>query len=468
MASIFKRKRDRQRKGASWYFAYSDADGVRRTVKGCPDKAATESMARKLESEAELRRRGVIDPRSDAYAAHAARPLEDHLADWHASLIAKGYTAKHTAQSTDRVRRLVAVMFGAAPEDIDGKTMTRPQQKQARLLIADSVTRARLIDLSADRVQGAMATFRDSGRSLQTCNHYRACVRAFVRWAWKDGRLRENTLIGLDGFNARKTAVTTAGRSPSMELRRLIEAAESRPRLPGHDGPGPALCYRLAVATGLRYSEIASIAPESFDWKAPSVTVAAAYTKNGDPATLPLPSGPGGRPGRLRRRRGPRGRPSSRCPTKGAEMLRPDLDAAGIPYRDASGLFFDFHSLRCETATLAERPGSRPASSRGSCGIDPGIDRPLYPAPRRRYRCRRRDAAQPQARPETGPRRAAMTGTDGPLPLIVRSVRHRMTPWNSARKGTKDGADSGVGSGRNSSGMGGEPAAPEIVAQGRI
>ena len=51
-----------------------------------------------------------------------------------------------------------------------------------------------------------------------------------------------------------------------------------------------ALCYRLAVATGLRYSEIASITPESFDWKAPSVAVAAAYTKNGDPATLPLPT----------------------------------------------------------------------------------------------------------------------------------------------------------------------------------
>ena len=58
----------------------------------------------------------------------------------------------------------------------------------------------------------------------------------------------------------------------------------------GMTGPARALCYRLAVATGLRYSEIASILPESFDWKAPSVTVAAAYTKNGEPATLPIPN----------------------------------------------------------------------------------------------------------------------------------------------------------------------------------
>jgi hypothetical protein len=38
----------------------------------------------------------------------------------------------------------------------------------------------------------------------------------------------------------------------------------------------------------LRYSEIASVKPESFDWDAPSVTVAAAFTQNGDMATLPL------------------------------------------------------------------------------------------------------------------------------------------------------------------------------------
>jgi hypothetical protein len=42
----------------------------------------------------------------------------------------------------------------------------------------------------------------------------------------------------------------------------------------------------------LRYSEIESITRESFDWTAnpATVMVAAGYTKNGEPATLPLPS----------------------------------------------------------------------------------------------------------------------------------------------------------------------------------
>jgi hypothetical protein len=110
----------------------------------------------------------------------------------------------------------------------------------------------------------------------------------------------------------------------------------------------------------LTYAEISSIVRESFDWNAPSVTVAACYTKNGQTATLPLPNDllndlkayvdtiePGKRVFPL-----PNG--------KGARLIRRDLKAAGIPYRDASGLVFDFHSLRCELATLADSAGVSP------------------------------------------------------------------------------------------------------------
>src|SRR5262249_20783966 len=45
---------------------------------------------------------------------------------------------------------------------------------------------------------------------------------------------------------------------------------------------------------------------------------------------------------------------------KGARLLRRDLEAAGIEYRDAAGLYFDFHSLRCQTATMADAAGVSP------------------------------------------------------------------------------------------------------------
>ncbi len=36
-------------------------------------------------------------------------------------------------------------------------------------------------------------------------------------------------------------------------------------------------------------------------------------------------------------------------------MLKLDLAAAGIPYRDPAGLVFDFHALRCQCATLLDQ-----------------------------------------------------------------------------------------------------------------
>jgi integrase len=168
------------------------------------------------------------------------------------------------------VRRLVAVILGARPDDIDGKRMSRRQQAQARATIDRHMAKARLSDLSAVKVQAALAIFKDSDRSLQTCNHYRAAARAFCRWARKDGRLRENPLVGLAGYNAKEDRRHERRTVSPEELRRLIEAAERGPAYQAMTGPARALCYRLAVATGLRFSEIASIKPESFDWEAPA------------------------------------------------------------------------------------------------------------------------------------------------------------------------------------------------------
>ena len=114
------------------------------------------------------------------------------------------------------------------------------------------------------------------------------------------------------------------------------------------------------MGTGLRYEEIASITPEAFDWRSPSVTVAAAYTKNGQTATLPLQDSLVDDLAAYAAQFNPMTPIFPLPPGKGAKMLRRDLNAAGIPYRDAGGLVFDFHSLRCELATLADAAGVSP------------------------------------------------------------------------------------------------------------
>ena len=127
--------------GKNWYYRFTDADGIKRETEGCTDRRATEELARAAETEAAKIKAGE-DPKNFAHQQHATKPLADHLTAWNRDMVAKGKTAKHADQSLERVRRLVAVMFGAMPDDIDGKTMYRTQQEQARLAIARLVAKA--------------------------------------------------------------------------------------------------------------------------------------------------------------------------------------------------------------------------------------------------------------------------------------------------------------------------------------
>ena len=290
-------------------------------------------MARAAESEAARIKAGSVDTKELARIVHSGHPLDDHFTEYRASLIAKGATEKHANLASYRSCRVASVA------KID-----------------------RLTDLDPERVQEALKALCDEGLSLQTVNHHRTAIRAFSKWCWKSGRTRTDSLAGVTGFNAKEDRRHDRRTLGVDELRVLIEVAHSGPPWRKMTGPTRALCYRLAVGTGLRYSEIASITRESFDWTAnpATVMVAAGYTKNGEPATLPLPSDlaldlhayvaslPPGRP------------IFPLAPDRGAKMLRPDLERAGIPYVDAGGLVFDFHALRCQCATLADQAGVTP------------------------------------------------------------------------------------------------------------
>jgi len=206
-----------------------------------------------------------------------------------------------------------------------------------------------------------LATLKVGGRALATCNHHRAAIRAFSRWAKEDGRLRDDPTAGVSGYNAKEDRRHDRRTLSLPELRSLIASAERGPAYRTMSGPSRALCYRVAVATGLRYAEIASITPASLRLSGPSPTVkvAAGYTKNGDTAVLPLPADVAADLSRAVADLGPEA-PVFPLPEKGSDMIRVDLDAAGIPYRDAAGLVFDFHALRCQCATLADGAGVSP------------------------------------------------------------------------------------------------------------
>jgi integrase len=330
MASIFKRKADKDRRGSSYYISYTDADGDWRTRKGFPDKGSTETLARHLETEAKLRRMGVIDPKVDRQVQAENRPLEDHLTDYHAALIAKGDTAKHAGQTRTYARKII--------------TLTKAE---------------RISDLTISGVQEAVGTLRAGDSSLRTCNAYLRAIKGFTRWLCRDGRTREDALAHVQGYNASTDRRLERRAFTAEELARLAEAAERGPVVLGMTGPDRAMLYRLTVGTGFRAGELRSLTPESFHLEGPqpTVTVAAAYSKRRRDDAQPIRPELADILRSWLRGKAPC-RPVFGLPEKTAKMLRHDLEAAGIAYRDDSGRVADFHTFRHTFVTMGVGSGA--------------------------------------------------------------------------------------------------------------
>ena len=123
MASVF--KSPNAPKGTKYTILWFDENGQRRKKIGYTDKQESEKLGMRLESAARKIRNGDIDVSSERFANAERKLLKDHVADWRADLTNRGGTPKHADLSADRVRRLVAVMCGAKPDEVDGKRMTR-------------------------------------------------------------------------------------------------------------------------------------------------------------------------------------------------------------------------------------------------------------------------------------------------------------------------------------------------------
>jgi integrase len=185
----------------------------------------------------------------------------------------------------------------------------------------------------------------DFGRSNQTANHYRAALRAFLRWARKRGRIRDNPMDCVESL-AEQDPEHPRRALTDDELARLIEAAATGPELFGMTGPLRAIAYKTAALTGFRVSELRSLMPESFrlGGAEPTVFLRRSSTKNRKPADQPIPLALarelcdwlGGRPS---------GASVFPLSHETAKAIRADLEAAGVPFETEEGKA-DFHSLR--------------------------------------------------------------------------------------------------------------------------
>jgi len=174
----------------------------------------------------------------------------------------------------------------------------------------------------------------------------------------KSKRAASNPVVDLEKLNAETDVRRVRRVLDPDELPRLIDTARLGEPFRGIIGPDRAVLYLLAVRTGLRASECASLTAKSFDLTGRTVTVQAAYSKRRRTDTLPLRSDLA----RLLVEWLP-GRTGPLWPgtwlERSARMIRRDLEAAGIPYETGEGVF-DFHGLRHQFISDLARSGVHP------------------------------------------------------------------------------------------------------------
>lgn len=187
---------------------------------------------------------------------------------------------------------------------------------------------------------------------------------AFGNWLLAEDRVEANPFRKLTRGRQEKELRRVRRALPLADLRALIATTAGSPlskyHLPGRDR---AALYLLAASSGLRAAALFALTPDSFTWrgKVPaSVYSLARSQKAGQAHGIPLnPDAARLLAPWLKAR--PAGVPLFRRPAgsrlRTADMLRFDLAAAGIPYKDGAGQQFDFHSLRVQFGVMLALAG---------------------------------------------------------------------------------------------------------------
>ncbi len=350
MASVYKPKKDRQRRGSRWLIAYTDETGRRRVCRGCSDRSASEQIARHLETEVELRRRGVHDPVMDRLAEHGKRPIETHVDDYREYLAGKGNTRKRVTRVINAINDARAACGWESISEIDGPAL-----------------------------RGHLRSLESNGLGLAAINGRLQAVRSFTRWLTMHRRLASDPLASERPRRTDTDRRRTRRALTDDELRRLLavaDYADDLVRLPKRYRskgklkigtrrvcvPHRAMLYRVAVETGFRLGELRSLTPRSFllEHDPPTIVVRAAYSKRRREDTQPI---------RLDLARvlrpwlaglDPEDPVWGTLPDCLAQVVAVDLRAAGISHTDAEGRVLDFHAFRHTFITRVVASGVSP------------------------------------------------------------------------------------------------------------
>ena len=375
-------------KSSKWYGRYRLPGGIVREVALFKDKAASRQRLAELERKAEQSDSGLLDP----FEESRKQPLADHVADFRQHLESKGNSGQHVALTVARCEAVFSACGFKLLTQLDADKSSnwlkqRRDEAKAEKQRWDELKAAKQLEKNAPKPKPF---------GIASSNHHLVAVKGFGNWLVKARRLERNPFAHLSNLNSKVDVRVERRALESEELSRLIEATEqSQKTSRGLTGPDRSALYTLAVMTGLRANELASLTASSFDFQAnpPTVTVAADSEKSGRGATLPLhPFAVAKLTTWLKTRPQPSATPKVKPPVeslwpgtwskRAAEMFRRDLDAARsiwlaevekiadefqhrtksnfLKPANASGEVADFHALRHTFITMLASSGVHP------------------------------------------------------------------------------------------------------------
>ncbi len=308
---------------------YREIDGQWKRVRLCSDKTAAQQMLAKLITDASLASVGL-----PSYEQHRKRLLTDHLSDYQRHLEAKNNNPRHISQA---IAHCKAVFSGIHAQFIR--------------------------ELDAGRVATWLADQRRAAFSIATSNHYLTSVKGFCRWLVRDRRTATDPMVYLSKLDE-DTDIRRRRRDLSADQARglLAAAKASKREFRGLTGEDRFFLYAVALQTGLRAGELASLTTASFslDTEPPVVNVQAAYTKDRKEVNQPIPDALANVLGDFlaQKRTDVRIWPGT-WHARAYKMIAADLEAAGILQTTDAGTI-DFHALRHTYITMLSKSGVAP------------------------------------------------------------------------------------------------------------
>ena len=252
MASVFKRG---GKKAKGYYYAsWTDHSGKRQAkCTRTTDKGTAERIANKYETDAALRRDGVIDPALDAIGKESQRMIEAHLTDYESKMRAANRTAEHVTRTIGFVR-----------------------------IISEWAGFSIATDIAADAVNRYAGKLRDDGRSSRTIQAHLTAIKGFTKWLSENHKLPRDPLASVKKPNPKADRRRERRMLLPEEWRRVKAVTNSGQERYGVSGAERALLYETAIQSGLRSNELRCLTRGRlyFDADTPYITAKAGNTKN--------------------------------------------------------------------------------------------------------------------------------------------------------------------------------------------